>query len=62
MDISAASISDMYLSQTMQTVNMAMLKKTMENQEAQVAALINSIPQQPVQSAPSFGHLLDTYA
>ncbi len=60
MDISPASVIDMTISQTMNTVNMAMLKETMETQEAQALQLIASIPQ--TQPAPSFGHILDTYA
>ena len=60
MDISTASVIDMTISQTMNAVNMAMLKKTMETQEAHALQLISSIPQ--IQPAPSFGHILDTYA
>lgn len=52
--VGAASI-EMSLASTQQAVGLTMVKKTMDLQEAQAAAL-NQMMQQ---AAPSFGHLLD---
>ncbi len=57
MDISsiAAASVNMYQSQTQQSVDVAMIKKAMDVQEAAAANLIETL-KEPV---PSFGYLLD---
>ena len=58
MDIStsiAAMSVEMSMQQTAQAAEISVLKKSMETQEAAALNLIQ-------QMAPSFGHLLNTYA
>ncbi|MEG0179176.1 MAG: YjfB family protein [Oscillospiraceae bacterium] len=59
MDPSAIAAVSMSLSsaQTMQAANVSILSKSMDLQEAQMNSLLNTM-----QSAPSFGHKLDTRA
>lgn len=57
MDISSIATAsvNMYQSQTQQAVNVAIIKKAMDVQEASAANLIETL-KEPV---PSFGYLLD---
>ncbi len=55
----AAMSVEMSMQQTAQAVQVSVLKKTMETQEA---AAMNLIQQMAPQPAPSFGHLLNAYA
>jgi hypothetical protein len=57
MDISSIATAsvNMYQSQTQQSVDVAMIKKAMDVQEAAAANLIETL-KEPV---PSFGYLLD---
>ncbi|MBP8856196.1 MAG: putative motility protein [Oscillospiraceae bacterium] len=59
MDSSAIAAASMSMSsaKTLQAVNVSMLKKTMDLQQNQMAALLTTMA-----SAPSFGHKLDTRA
>lgn len=62
MDLSvmASVSSSLHMGDTLQSVAVSMLKKTMESVEANSAQLIQSM-QQAVPASVS-GHLLDTYA
>lgn len=55
--VGAASI-DMHTAQAASSVEVAMLKKVMDTQEASAATMIQGLQQ----AAPSFGHQLDVYA
>lgn len=57
--IAALSV-EMSMQQTAQAVEISVLKKGMETQEAAALSLIQQMA--PQQAAPSFGHLLNTYA
>lgn len=55
--VGAASIG-MSLSKVQQSVSVTMLKKVMDTQEASAQMLLEGM----AAAAPSFGHILDTYA
>lgn len=58
-DIAAMSV-EMSMARTAQATQISVLKKSMEAQEAAALSLIEQMaPQNP---APSYGHLLNTYA
>ncbi len=62
MDIAAWS-TQYSMAQTQQAVEIAMLKKTMETQEAQALALVENLQTATAAApAPSFGHQLDILA
>lgn len=63
MDIttSVAALSmEMSMQQTAQAAQISVLKKSMETQEAAALSLIQQMA--PQTAAPSYGHLLNTYA
>ncbi|MCI9576794.1 MAG: putative motility protein [Clostridiales bacterium] len=57
--IAAASIG-MSMAQTQQAASISVMKKVMDSQETQAAALIENL--QAANPAPSFGHQLDVLA
>jgi len=59
MDVAAMSV-EMSMQKTAQAAQISVLKKSMEAQEEAAASLIQQMA--PQTSAPSFGHLLNTYA